>query len=104
MDGLFEYLTRRGLTPKNVVARMGRWAPRTVIKDVTDVEEIVSESWSPTQSPFSFVANSQLSGGVHPCSSPECRLKQVELHQLYGSPSSLETHIRARTAVGEDRK
>jgi hypothetical protein len=78
MHAVFEYLARRDITPKNVAARVFRWHPRTVIKLISDVEELVHKSWSATRSPFSFVANSQLSGGIHPCGAAECRLKRVD--------------------------
>jgi len=97
MQAVFEYLARRGLTPQNAANRIGRWQPRTFYKFLIDVDTIVRESWSPISSPFSFVANSQLSGGVHPCGSPMCRMRRADrlarFAVLYGDQVTIQNPV-----------
>src|SRR6267154_1152928 len=97
MQEVYEYLTRRGLTPGKVAARVFRWQPRTFYKFLMEVDQLVHDSWEPKRTQFSFVANSQLSGGIHPCGAPECRIKHVDrlarFAVLYGDQVSIQNPI-----------
>ncbi len=97
MHPLFEYLAGRDLNPRNAASRIMRWNSRALFRFLTDTQEIVRTSWSAAKSPFSFLANSQLSGGIHPCAAPECRLRHADrlgrFAVLYGDQVTIQNPL-----------
>jgi hypothetical protein len=73
-----EFLENKGFTLNNFASRIHQWNSRTVVRFVEDIYELLQDEEPKKLSDYSFIANSQLSGGIFPCSEVECRLAQAD--------------------------
>lgn len=73
-------------------------SPEEYVHEFAEVMALISKhhfysSNSPNEN-FSFIANSSLSGGAHPCSAPECRKKKLDQLASFSALYADEVYIQ----------
>lgn len=78
MEELFDLFDRKDLTPQNVETQIQKWSFEDLSDFAATCTRHLPYAQEPSVSVFDFISNSQLSGGISPCSSLACRLEHVE--------------------------
>lgn len=79
MNQLFDYLNIAGLTKSAIHKTIYKLKDSEIIKILEIIDAIIKEhNMDEVDSRFSFVANNTLSGGAHPCSYIDCRIKNID--------------------------
>lgn len=79
MNQLFDYLNIVGLTRTASSKKIYKLKDLELVKILEIIDAIIKEhNMSEVDSRFSFVANNTLSGGSHPCSYIDCRIKNID--------------------------
>jgi len=78
MRAFFEFLNKRGLSQRRLETELQKWNSVQVLDFVADCAQLLPHTVGKVSSLFYFVANSQLSGGPHPCASLKCRIAHAD--------------------------
>lgn len=79
MNELFDYLNIVGLTKTSIPKKIYKLTDSELVKILEIIDAIIKEhNMGEVDSRFSFVANNTLSGGSHPCTYIDCRIKNID--------------------------
>jgi len=85
IEAFYEHIKKKLWSKKPFYEVIDGWNPKEFSDFFVECRELLPTSELTSTSIFDFVANSSLSGGRHPCISPECRLSSVDTLARFAS-------------------